>query len=322
MEPVPVFAIVGRALWFVFANLFTLVRLTWFPIAAFVATGWGLAYGVISENPGAEFDAIVSSRAYRFAAPTLLLLEGVAFSVVAVQVHRIILFGERSQNVYFAFPFGRTELAYVAMGALTFAVYIVFLAVIGIGVIAFVLGLGSGKGVSQALAFALTVAGKTNPSPAILVVAGLLTFALYIFMVWVLLRLTVWPPAVVANNRLALGEALRLTRGRVAAMLGLMLASIMVYIPIFALLGALSYWVSDDGIMQGLSATDFSGRIRLLLEGRIHPNAVAFEFAFQLFVTAYAVAVLSYTYKALKGFDADRPIDEEDSTLHLQSDAH
>ena len=59
-----------------------------------------------------------------------------------------------------------------------------------------------------------------------------------------------------------------------------------------------------------------------------NPNAVLFEFFYLLTATAYAVAILSYAYKALKGFDVDNSIDkqsareENDPSLHMPMGAH
>ena len=60
----------------------------------------------------------------------------------------------------------------------------------------------------------------------------------------------------------------------------------------------------------------------------VNPNAIVFEFFYLLTATAYTVAILSFAYKALKGFDVDNAIDkqpaseESDPSLHMPMGAH
>ena len=53
----------------------------------------------------------------------------------------------------------------------------------------------------------------------------------------------------------------------------------------------------------------------------VNPNAIVFEFFYLLTATAYTVAILSFAYKALKGFDVDNAIGdqstEDDPSLHM-----
>jgi hypothetical protein len=326
MEPLPIFAIVGRSLWFVVANLFSLFRLTWLPCAALVAAGWGLAYAVVSQSPGLTFEKLDENDLFTYAAYTSLVLQGLALSVVAVQVHRIILFGDRRPNVYFAFPFGRTELLYVVMGALTYVALFVLLLIVILGVVAVVVAVSAGASVTEALAqqFSHYMAAGKDAEPSAVFVAGAVfaTIFVYVLIIWIMLRLTVWPPAVVANNRLALGEALGLTKGRVWALLGLMIASSLVFIPIFFALGFWAYSAGLEGGENFFLVTALEGKVKVLLDGPVDPDLVVFDFAAQLLVTCYTVAILSFAYKALKGFDAERPIGEQgednDPILHMK----
>jgi hypothetical protein len=66
----------------------------------------------------------------------------------------------------------------------------------------------------------------------------------------------------------------------------------------------------DLGKKLILEATP-EARLSRVVEYRVNPHVIAYEFAFQFFVTTYTVAVLSYAYKALKGFDIDLPIDSQ-----------
>jgi hypothetical protein len=332
MHALPIFGITGRSLWFVVANLFSLFRLSWLPLAMLIATTYGMAYGIAQVSPGEAEKAVLNGGAFLFATFTELVLNGIVLSVIAVNVHRIILFDDRRPDIYFAFPFGRTELLYVLMGVLTY----VFLALL-IGVISFIYFTLAGmvpRGAALVIAAMVEAASEAAPKANPWVVAlTVITFIVgYILAVWLMLRLTVWPPAVVANNRLSLGEALRLSKGRVFALLGLMIASSLAYITVFFIfVVAVAVAASAGGGMESwisvFEANSLMSKVILMLSGKtVNPNAILFEFFYILTATAYTVAILSFAYKALKGFDVDNAIDplsaENDPSLHMPMGAH
>ena len=89
--------------------------------------------------------------AFSVASLTTLLLEGLALSVVAVRVHRIILFNDRRPGEYFAFPFGKTEILYVLMGAPAFAFFIALFAVLVFGTATLLAAAGSNEANGRAV---------------------------------------------------------------------------------------------------------------------------------------------------------------------------
>jgi hypothetical protein len=298
----PIFQITGRAVWFVASNAFTLFRLSWLPLTVLLAAQYALAYGVIHASPGVGAKALEDTDAYTAASLAEALLMGLALSVVAVAVHRIILFDDRRPNQYFSFPFGKTEFTYVLMGALTFVtIMMLAIALLGSAIIFLVHVVGGDR--SDLSAFFKSYPFITIPV-ALLICAGVLWFAL---------RLTVWPPAVVANNKLSFGEAWNLSRGNALALFGLLIASTVAF---YALGGAILIAASKtemaaavDLVDRGYLDLSISAKIARLLEGRTNPHIIAFEFATQFFMATYTVAILSYAYKALKGLDIYRPID-------------
>jgi hypothetical protein len=306
MNHLPIVAVTGRALWFEIRNVFTLFRLTWLPLVVLIATEWVIAYWLVWQAPpGTTAETLSDDGVVLLISLGTALLEGLALSVVAVRVHRMILFNDNGPGEYFAFPFGRTELLYVLMGALTFMVVIVFVAA-GIFLAAF---LGVVPLDSEA--------ANSNPGvkPALIV---LLVIA-YFVVLWLSLRLMVWPPAVVANNRLSLGEAWRLTRGKALAMLGLgIFSSFVIMVPIAFVAFSI---MSSEGLAKIKAVADFKAALPFasldekLVIALAHPgrlpdlNAVLLELAANFVFTTYTVAILSYAYKALKGFDAHEAID-------------
>lgn len=297
----PIFQITGRAVWFVASNAFTLFRLGWLPLTVLLAAQYALAYGVIHASPGVGATALEDTDAYTAASWAEALLMGLALSVVAVAVHRIILFDDRRPNQYFAFPFGKTEFIYVLMGALTFVTIMMLVIALGSATM-FLVHVGGGDASDLAALF------KSHPFIAVPV-----ALLIYAGVLWLALRLTVWPPAVVANNKLSFGEAWNLSRGNALALFGLLIASTVAF---YALGGAILIAASKTEMAVALDLVDrgyldlsINAKIARLLEGRANPHVVAFEFLTQLFLATYTVAILSYAYKALKGLDIDLPID-------------
>lgn len=297
----PIFQITGRAVWFVASDAFTLFRLCWLPLALLVTAQYAMAYGVAHVSAGKPLNAIMESDAFAAAIWTEILLQGLALSVIAVTVHRIILFDDRRPNQYFAFPFGQTELLYVLMGGLSFAAIVVPAVTVGL-----------------AFAAVATLTGDVplaKGPPELIALATIVGLAAYILALWLTLRLMLWPPTVVASNRLAFGDAWRLSDGNVLALFALGLASSITFI---AIGGVVAIAAVQAGAVEALDLSKtliFEGtpeaRLARVVENRVNAQIIAYDFAFQFFVATYTVAVLSYAYKALKGFDMDLPIDRQ-----------
>ena len=137
-----------------------------------------------------------------------------------------------------------------------------------------------------------------------------------IFAVWLAYRLLLWPPAIVANNAFALGEAWRLTRRKVWAQIAwsIVIASVILFILVGFVVG-----ITSTRILSIVEATDFEYKFRSALSGNIDPNVLIVEFLFLFVTSTYAVAILSYAYKAMRGYDLDMPITDQRPLGPLQA---
>lgn len=324
MHHLPIFAVTGRALWFVVRNLFTLIRLTWLPLVVLIGTEWVIAYWFAWQFPaGTTVKMLADNDDFFLVSMATSVFEALALAVVAVRVHRIILFNDRRPGEYFAFPFGRTEFLYVLMGALSFLALI--FAVVAIFTVAALFG-GLPDVDNEANPFADMARSGNVAVIAMLIVS-------YFLVIWISLRLMVWPPAVVANKRLSLGEAWSLTKGKAWAMLGLAIfSSFAIFVPI----ATVAYWAATSpALVKIKNAEDFHAMLpfapfdekaAIALAHPMHipdPNALLLELAANFLFTTYTIAVLSYAYKALKGYDAHEPIDASGEIDHsdLEEDA-
>jgi hypothetical protein len=320
MQKLPVVATYANVMRFAFGRFFTTLRLSWLPIILLlgvIAAHFSLQFamiagriqgGVPDYDPSTGVPPFGLNFGLMFGMQGLLfVLQLIAMTAVAVSIHRVILFGDTKPGVWFNFPFGATEMRFLAMGLL-FALMVV--AVI-VSIVAPVLFLVTGGNVvtffqdwgeSQAK-FAEFARGGGLAALIVAYLAGWIT------VLFLMVRLAVWPPSVVATGSLSPAEPWRLTRGNFWNLIGL-----------FILTGATIYAIM---IPFGIAFAGylFANLGDLPAKGKEIPPEVVFEtmksvlpvvavfyFFLIVFVTGTTVAVLSYAYKALKGIDAKEPV--------------
>jgi hypothetical protein len=361
MNKLPVFRTFGRAVGFTLWNFGTIFRLSWFPLALFIATN--IAVGVYAQQVMLGNKPLVDPISiakhiddFVLLNVLMLILQAITFAAVAVSLHRVILFGDRKPGVWINFPFGRTEILFVVMALISGLIIFAILAVVLAPAFYFVAG-GDipaflGKIEEWAKDFPRDDTPKTDGGGfAMLTTIGPLMFAYligWIVCIYVSLRLVVWPPAIVATRRLSLGEAWRLSRGNVWRFIGLFFLVISpFYILVVGLAGA-SYWyyttkmhdmpppteakqiVETVDVVPATKNTpatvtpptpaqvakaqaEEEQRAERAMEA-FQPYAPALwliELLIEIFVTGLTVALLSFSYKALKGYDAREPIPED-----------
>ena len=228
MNKLPVFRVAGRAIGFTLWNCFTIFRLAWFPIVALFVAQIGLS-AYIMQIDGETFRglpnpftvALVVERILAFNIANLVL-QTIALAAVAVSIHRVILFGDRRPGQYFNFAFGKTEFLYIVMGVLT---ALIVSAVLAAAIMPLLLVVSGGDPVGMFKKFADDPDAATKAIVDALRGGGMAVFLIFYFVAYILaiyfsLRLSVWPPAVVATNRISLSEPWQLTRGNVWRLIG------------------------------------------------------------------------------------------------------
>jgi hypothetical protein len=291
----PMLDIMGRAFWFLGAKILKIQPLRWVPLAVLfagqVAIGLGLA-----RLGGGSSDAWLWTSPY--AAPAYYLsvaLQVITLTVAAVRVHRLALFDDRMPGAFFAFPFGRTEALYVLMVALLIG----FFAVLSLGV-----GVAVETYLTQSrLPPPVPEGGDITP----LVPLFLMLLPVNLLALWFAMRLAMWPAAVVANSRLSMIEAWRVSKGYALAMFLVLLAA--------GQLTGLAFF-----IRRMVAVADESlgfERSPALLDWKVDPfgmwsvpsansyatmpsaELLAVDFGLTFFVLTYMAAVVSFAYMSL-----------------------
>jgi len=323
----PVFRTFGNAIGFAFGNYFTVLRLAWLPFTLLIAAQAGLSYAVgISlakrvVNPWVVFEHIDQLL---FLQVVTWILQLLVVAAIAVSIHRIILFGDRRPGVYFSFRFRRTEFVYAVMAALwALMIFAIIIAFIGP-----VLLLISGGDFADLIARIQEItkdwpknADKIATQIGPLIGLWAAYMAGWITVLYVSLRLCVWPPSIVATNRLSPSEPWRLTRGNAAGLFGLFVLTIFVcYFIIGVVAGATVFSLGDhlgDFTPPPPPTSSDPDAVRRHVEEVVEkllpywPLLWLGMLLFYTFVIGLVIALLSYSYKALKGYDPTSPIADE-----------
>ncbi|MBU6156689.1 MAG: hypothetical protein KJS87_07140 [Alphaproteobacteria bacterium] len=226
MSKIPVFATVSRTYGFLLGDIATVLQVAWLPMA--VAAGLNFYYGQ-SLNP-AEIvkggpEAAMQASALSFG---IGIASMVASLMVTVGLLRVVMYGQRPAAPFYLW-FGMAELrlllAYTLLGIAFIAAILAFALVMGI--------LGA-------------AVASTPAAPLVAVAAG----AFVIAMFWALIRLTLIPAVIVAENNLGVERAWALSGGNALRLLAIL---ILTYLPFAVIMVFITF------TMVGLPFPDFAG---------------------------------------------------------------
>lgn len=243
----PVFDTAGAIFVFAWRERRTILRLSWFP----------LLLASIAEYLAPDDATMIGVK----------LLTVATWAVIAVSLHRAILFGDRQPNTWLNIRFGKVE----ALFAIVPVIYLAVLATM------------------SALGIPTEVHYKGNPAFVAMIVMAIAIFFLARFCL-------IFPIAVV-ERRIDFAQAWALSHGNAWRMIGLW---IVVTIPPFTVLGT---WQSvlESAVRNKWFADLFAPKG---FEGSLFELAVV-TYPFSIVIGALCVGILSFSYKALAGFPAD-----------------
>jgi len=275
MRQLPAIEVVKQSYRFLSSELATVIRLAWFPLLIVSAVQYfverqSLEGMIVAMQSGDVFAALSQPRWPALVATLLALLGG---AIVAVAIHRVILFGDRKEGTFIYFAFGKVEALFALLPII-------------VGVIAVIL-FGS--------AF---VAGFTPDEGPNLVVLGVAVAAALI-LVFLSVRFAMLWPIVVVEERYDFGQAWEMSRNNFWRLFGAFILAVLPFIVVMlvasiALQGGMATIRTPDEIVPALE------HILGLL-----PIQVAVTYVITILLTGMSVAVLSYAYKALKGYGPD-----------------
>lgn len=274
----PVFATVSRAYSFLINDFSTIVRLSWLPLlltsvvqyfaarATYDAVVTALEARDLAAGSGPRFWEMVSG------------LVGVAgTAIVAVALHRVILFGDRKPGQFYYLAFGKIEALFVALP------------------------------VAVSLFFVITSHTFTAEQGAFL--AALSLFLIFGFF-YAMVRLSLIFPVVVVEGRYNFGQAWALSRGNFWRLFATWIVAVIPLFLVFFFLATSFGGLRGVGAMFEASQADDPTGAALkaaveTAEAALTLPMLVLGFAFSLVSGAVGVAILSYAYKYLSGSAPD-----------------
>jgi len=284
VHKLPVFATAGLVYRFLFGELGTIARLSWFPLLLVFLVLYAVAYfafeamrealpSVLSGDPAAT----LKGKLVWQAAGLIALLAGT--SVVAVALHRVILFGDRKPGRLCYFAFGKIELLFLLLPLVAYATLF-------------------------SINFLVVMNFRSLPTPGFVLLSVSAGFAL----LWLALRLLLIFPVIVVEGRYDFSQAWTLTRRNFWRMVGtLIVTGVPLILVMLALQLLLMSAMGFDLLPRpGAGGTD---PMRAMLERQFRLTfsipMMVFSYLAMIVYGAIGVALLSYSYKALSGHAPD-----------------
>ena len=275
MASLPVFATIGTAYRFLGREFVTVLRLAWFPLLVVAVVQYLAALAALDTVAAGGVDQAVASP-YDL---VQWVVQTVVFAIVAVSLHRFILFDDRKPGQYIAFAFGRPEIIFMVLQVLAFAAYSV------VGLI-FVVASG-GRAVSMA-----------EPPPlgsilSFIVILAALTYAL--------VRLTPLYPIAIAENRLDFRQGWELTHGKFWRLFMVFALGMLPLGCVIALAEGIFWGV----LAQNIKGSEFSTEQAAAVVKGLIVYQIGIFYVFAVLASGLGVALLCYSYKSLRGLHAD-----------------
>jgi hypothetical protein len=279
MPSLPVFATIAASYRFLLRDFLTVVRLAWFPLLVVAVVQYFAAQASLDALAAAGpngADRIIGSP-YDL---VQWVVEVVVFAIVAVAIHRVILFGETRPGQYITFAFGRSEILFMILQVLAVVVF----SVLGL---ASVLALGPrGMGAGD-------IPSVTSLLSLIVIIVAI---------VFVFVRLAPIYPIAVADNRLDFRQAWELTSGRFWRMF---LVFALGMLPLGVVVAA-AEGVFLAMVEKSVAGKPVSTELAVGIARGLVVYQVAFIYVIAVIASGLGVALLCYSYKALRGL---RPSD-------------
>lgn len=282
MQKLPVLATTGQAFAFLRDEFGTILRLSWLLFLIVAIVQYIATMGAIEAfRSSADFERAMQAMQESSGAGVrdllVNLISVVAAAIVAVALHRVILFGDRRLGSFVPLAFGKVEFFFVLLPILGMLVFFGLFAVGALVVIPLMTLMGP---------FAFT-----------LLIGAFLAIGLYVSV-----RLSLVFPLAVMTRRLRFAESWALTKGNFWRLFGVW---ILVSLPML-LLVAVIFMLSMPNL-AGLNTTDPRAKVDAFaayLSSVIWIQTIGYFFV-SIVGSALGVAVLSYSYKALSGHAPD-----------------
>jgi len=280
LQKLPLFDVIGNTYRFLFREWWTILRLSWFPLLIVTVVNFYVGWvtmtrmGAVFQGAPTDIFSGVSQNVTLSGISALVMMLGTA--IVAVALHRVILFGDRKPGQYIYFAFGRVEGLF----------FLLPLVVTVAGIALMLLGI---------VPFALTSA------------FGLQIYVLPVLLfvsVFLLVRFCLIFPIAVVEQRYDFARAWALSRGNFWRIVGVWFVGFV--LPAFVLqlaIAPLIFVVFGARMAAGPGPDGIANLLEF--QRSLLPIMTAINYVLSIIVGALGVGFLSYSYKALTGHAPD-----------------
>lgn len=273
MRKLPIWDITKLAYGFLVNDFGTIVRLTWLATLIVCALEYVTSLAIIeSLRPAMEsgnIDALAGIQGGSWWNFLNLVVQMLGTAIVAVALHRVILFGERAPGRIAYLAFGKVELLFVLLPL-----------IVGLACV-----------LPMILVFsALYLTQSTG-------LFALLTAAVGLLAIFVFVRTSLVLPMAVVTRRFQFKESWNLTRGNFWR---LFLTWIVVFLPMLLVVMVLQTLIMPD-MVKLMSGEGHKAKAIVDALSFIQLPLAISQFIFMIIGGALGVAILSYSYKYLSG---------------------
>jgi hypothetical protein len=263
----PVYRTISTAYVFSIAEFDTIFRLVWSPLLVGAVASYFADLYDLGDSNVAGPPSLAAFGGWFLA----LAVQGIAWAIVAVAIHRLILFDDRRPGTFVLFSFGRAEFLFT----MTLVIPFIIAVVVTLAVLIALVGTG--------------VISSDRPPPAWLFVGPLLTFVAVLYLV---IRLFLIYPIIVVERRFDYRQSWRMSRGRFWRLFSVATLGVLPTAVVFGLVHQLLRHI----------LLDFSSQAALLESTRrFLPYHTVFIFLTSPVTVTLGVALICFSYKALKG---------------------
>jgi hypothetical protein len=302
MNKIPVLGTVSRAYGFLIGDSATIVRLVWAPLLGAAALQYYYG-GQIMEAAVRTMQSSDPTRMMEYTPLNFLLglATFIAGVIALVALLRVVISGDRKPGLFVYLWFGGAEIRIIVVTILL--------------LVAFCAGM---IGVMIVFGLLVALAVSLPPVSVALVIAA---FALFFAIIWILLRLSLISPVIVAEGGLGVERSWALMRGNAWRMFLILLLTflplaIVASVVFFAIFGAdLPPWPDLSAVMKpGNDAAAAQGAQQAFQQAMIHwqtgfieayrkhwPEASVLGFLYTLVSTALWAGVAGTSYVSATG---------------------
>ncbi|HZP20307.1 MAG TPA: hypothetical protein VFB16_08865, partial [Bauldia sp.] len=228
----------------------------------------------IAAVDSGNFLALAMSGAPQWQNLVAAVIAFVGGSIVAVALHRVVLFGERRPGTLVYFAFGKAELLFTILPLIIMVIF----------------------GIAAAAVMPVFYGAAAGGGGSVLLILSALV--VLVFFIFISVRFSLLWPMIVVEERYMFRDAWELSQGNFWRLFAAFLLCVLPFVVVIVLVGLIF-----QGMLSVNSLEELSAALRRAADLLIVQSVI--NYVVTTLISGIAVAALSYAYKALRGYGPD-----------------